>query len=51
MTRFLTGLKNEALEAIPPCVFFFLIFHLLSIHNRCPDKPLSWASSLQLEER
>jgi hypothetical protein len=31
MSRFLTGLKRELVEAISPFVFFFLAFHLLAL--------------------
>ena len=31
MSKFLTGLKHEIIEAIPPFIFFFVAFHLVAI--------------------
>ena len=31
MSKFVTGLKHEVLEAIPPFVFFFVAFHLIAV--------------------
>lgn len=31
MNKFLTGLKHEVIEAIPPFIFFFIAFHLLAL--------------------
>lgn len=31
MSKFLTGLKHELLEAIPPFIFFFIAFHLVAV--------------------
>jgi hypothetical protein len=31
MSKFLTGLKHEIVEAVPPFIFFFIAFHLIAL--------------------